>query len=93
MKEYVLCEFLIEEPWAELFGVLTTLDPDFIITDVCDEQEADEDGNVNEWCRVTGKIRSEFATVLKLQHAKLAERMRISYIPEDLKNKYRTGNR
>lgn len=93
MKEYVLCEFLIEEFGIELIEVLTTLEPDFIVIDIWNEHEIDEDGNVTEWRRITGKIHTEFATVLKLKHSILADRMRISYIPEELKNKYRTGNR
>ena len=40
--------------------------------------------------RLSGKINSATATMIKLQDPFLAEHMRISYIPEDLKNKYRT---
>ena len=93
MKEYVLCEFLIEASNMEHFKILHDLDPDFIITDINSEFEIDENDNSSTWTRISGKINSEFATMLKLRHADLAERMRISYIPDELKDKYRTGNR
>ena len=41
------------------------------------------------WYRVTGKINSEAATVIKLSDKFLSDRMRISYISDALKDRYR----
>lgn len=38
---------------------------------------------------IVGKITSEYASVVKLRYKFLADRMHISYIDEDLKDKYR----
>lgn len=39
-----------------------------------------------------GTICSQYASVIKLQNPFLAERMRISYISDEMKDKYRNGN-
>lgn len=39
----------------------------------------------------TGKIDSTAAVVLKLSYSSISKHMRISYISDDLKNKYRNG--
>jgi hypothetical protein len=91
MKEYVLCEFLVPMEDSEMVTKLQNLGNDFIVTGTSIEYDLDNDmGEQEHWYRITGKIYSEFATVIKLQHADLAERMRISYIPESLKDKYRS---
>jgi hypothetical protein len=92
VKEFVLVEFLASYPDESelLLSKLKNLrNEDFI--PIREEDEFDDnDGDRLEWIRVTGKISSMYASVIKLQDSFLAERMRISYIPEDLKNKYRS---
>lgn len=91
MKEYVLVEFIAGQP-EEAFTLrekLLELGDDFVLIKVLNESELDEEENFSEWVRVQGKISSMYASVIKLQDPFLSERMRISYIPDDLKDKYR----
>jgi len=90
MKEYVLVEFIFtdEEAKSEI-SKLTTLGEDFTFIRSHYEYEDDNDGNREEYIRVSGRINSMTASVIKLQNPTLAGKMRISYIPEDLKDKYR----
>ena len=92
MNEFVLVEFIAEYPDNSdlLISKLADLGPDFVIIKEDDEHEEDEFGARNEWLRVTGMISSLYASVIKLRDPFLAERMRISYIPDALKDKYRT---
>lgn len=88
MNEFVLVEFIAIYPFESdlLLSRLRNLRyEDFIIIKEDDESE----GERKEWLRVTAKINSTYATMIKLQDPFLAERMRISYIPTELKNKYR----
>jgi len=91
MNEYVLVEFIAGVPDESrlLIEKLKALGEDFqfAIKEISDE--TDEDGNYSEWITVTGKISSQYASIIKLQDPFLAERMRISYIPSELKDKYR----
>lgn len=91
MNEYVLVEFIAGVPdEAKLLKEkLLALGEDFILIKLMNESEDDEDGNHNDWIRIQGKISSMYASVIKLQDPFLAERMRISYIPTELKEKYR----
>lgn len=91
MNEYVLIEFIAEQPTEArlLLEKLLALGEDFKLIGTSDENEEDEDGNYSSWVRVSGKISSAYASVIKLQDPFLAERMRISYIPDNLKNMYR----
>lgn len=91
MNEYVLVEFLAGIPNEEalLDKCIEEMGPDFVYLNKVYESEHDEDGNYADWVRVQGKISSQYASILKLQSPFLAERMRISYISEELKSKYR----
>ena len=91
MNEYVFVEFLAgkHDESARLCNELTQLGSEFVLINILHENEQDEDGNFAEWLRIEGKMNSQYASVLKLQNVFLAERMRVSYIPEELKNKYR----
>lgn len=91
MNEYVLVEFVAGQPFEAqtLKEKLLALGSDFTLIRTKDEIEIDEDGNYADWIRVQGKISSEYASVIKLQDPFLAERMRVSYIPAELKEKYR----
>jgi hypothetical protein len=92
MREYVLVEFLVAFSEAgSLLEQLNALGDDFIHIKDDHEFETDTDtGTTEYWIRVTGKISSMQASVIKLQDSYLASRMRISYISEELKNKYRS---
>lgn len=92
MNEYVLVEFVAGQPFESqtLKEKLLALGTDFVLLKEQEETEIDEDGNyVVDWMRIQGKIKSEYASLIKLQDPFLAERMRISYIPAELKEKYR----
>lgn len=89
MKDFILVEFLFEEDtYREDILRLEELGSDFSLIHVRDEWESVEDFS-DSYKRVTGRISSMAASMIKLQNPKLAGKMRISYIPEDLKNKYR----
>lgn len=90
MKEFVLVEFFVKaEEKLILMEKLDNLEDDFEPLKTDYEWEGDTDGYVDRWYRISGRINSTYATVIKLQDPFLSEHMRISYIPEDLKNKYR----
>ena len=87
MNEYVLAEFIVDsnESHVLLLIKLKELGNDFQQIDSSEEQ--DEDGR--EAIIFRGRMESTIASVIKLHDAFLSERMRISYIPDELKNKYR----
>ena len=92
MKEFVLVEFLAEgDDRPILMDKLLCLGDEFKYIQSSAEYERDSEllGD-KEYTRVSGRISSEYASIIKLQDAFLADRMRVSYIPEDLKDKYRT---
>ena len=89
MKEFVLVEFLFEiSEYDEGYALLESLGDDFLLVHIRDEWERSEE-LPETYKRVTGKINSMTASMIKLQAPQLAGKMRISYIPDDLKNKYR----
>ena len=89
MKEFVLAEFLFEiSEFEKGFALLESLGDDFLLVHIRDEWERSED-LPETYKRVTGRINSMTASIIKLQEPDLAGKMRISYIPDDLKNKYR----
>ena len=90
MKEYVYVEFIIETGEVEqLNQELEKAGAEFdqIISDF--EFETDSNGATATWYRIGGKIKAETLTCIKLQNEYLAKRLRISYIDDELKNKYR----
>ena len=85
MKEYVFVEFVFgadEEP--HVHEILRTLGTDFEIIGSNATVTS-----TNRTTYVAGKIHSAAATALKLCDPFLADRMRISYISDELKDKYR----
>lgn len=91
MKEFVLVEFMCEAKDAhDLSERIKALEEDFEFQKSTYSDETDEDGYNFLYYQVWGKISSEAASFIRLQDSFLAERMRISYIPESLKDKYRT---
>lgn len=89
MKEFVFVQFLIEpDKVRECMSTLTQLGDDFQLTNKDEEYGAIPYGSV--LVMIEGKISSESATLLKLSNQYLTDRMRISTISEELKNRYRT---
>jgi hypothetical protein len=88
MNEYVLVEFIARGADQEILRDRLRYLPDVEVIGTADEYEMDDD-SYTEWTRITAKVESQFLSMIKLQDSFLAERMRISYIPEELKNKYR----
>jgi hypothetical protein len=90
LKEFVLVEFLVNGVGDEqlLKSKLDGLGADFETLKEHAEWE-DEESTAETWLRITGKINSEVASLIKLQDRFLSDRMRVSCIPEDMKDKYR----
>lgn len=81
MGEFALVEFiaLVGTDYITLIEKLKSLNINFKIVDSVSTSHG----------QVFCGLETEYATMIKLTDAFLAERMRISYIPETLKNKYR----
>ena len=92
MKEYVLVQFVAKgEDVHTLMDKLKDLGDDYLplATYTETEDEFDFGFNSDDSITVSGKISSAYATLIKLQDPFLADRMQVSYIPEELKDKYR----
>jgi hypothetical protein len=84
VNEFILVEFISDENEASVFmSKIGKLDKEEFqrIETVLDIEDSR--------CRVYGKISSTYATVIKLQDPYFANHMRVSYISDELKNKYR----
>lgn len=89
MNEYVHVEFIaVGDDVHMLVEKLDNLGEDFKPVNRSDH--INNDFSIGDWFRISGRISSAYASVIKLQDPFLSDRMRISYIPDDLKNKYRT---
>jgi hypothetical protein len=94
VKEYVHVQFLATaEERVIVKEKLAAFGADFVPIVMDDSYDQWPDGIYISHASYSGKISSELATLIKLQDPFLAERMQISYIPEELKNKYRKGLR
>ena len=92
MKEFVLVEFLFKVDENEQgLGFIRGLGDDFIpLTSEFDFESIDPRGYTTAaYNRISGKINSQAATAIKLSNKFLSDRMRISYISDELKDKYR----
>jgi hypothetical protein len=89
MNEFVYVEFLFPAQHAmQLAAEVVALGNDFSL--VKSELEWDsEDGNTQGYQHIHGKINAETATALTLSDSFLSKYMRVSYISDDLKDKYR----
>lgn len=86
MNEFILVEFIFEWQYADSTNIkIKGLGDDFILL----ESHTLLAANGDEYHTVTGKINSETATAIKLSDKFLSDRMRISYIPDALKDRYR----
>jgi erythromycin esterase-like protein len=80
MKEFILVEFIAtHNDREELIKKVSTLGDDF--------QQINQ--VYSSAITIYGKISSEYASIIKIQDQFLSERMHISYIPDDMKDKYR----
>lgn len=91
MNEFVLVEFLFRfEENEQGLNHLKNLGDEFVqIKAELDWHSEDAPGYTTTYNVVSGKISSQAATAVKLSDKFLSDRMRISYIPDELKNKYR----
>ena len=90
MKEYVYVEFIFHEDDVDAGEqMLSDLGEDFVRIRSETEWDYEDPSDAEFYHRVSGKINSMVASILKLKHPFLAEKMRISYIPDSLKDKYR----
>ena len=87
MQEYIFIEFIVSEKDAELLSEkLSLLNEDFrIIYDGVKSNSVE----IFPFYYFSGHITPEYATFIKLNDSFLSERMRISYISNHEKNKYR----
>jgi hypothetical protein len=91
MNEFILVEFIaLGDDRAILIDKLEKLEGDFQFIKTHADYDIRHDTVINEWYIVFGRIDSMYASMIKLQDPFLSERMRISYISEELKNKYRS---
>ena len=92
MNEFVLVEFLFTCGQGEQgMQAIKALGNDFIqIASDLDGFNSDDRGYVTTYRLTKGKISSQTATVIKLSNKFLSDRMRISYISDELKDKYRS---
>jgi hypothetical protein len=92
MKEFVFVEFLFTRDEHLLqMAKLIQLGDDFEFVKTDYEYDVIEDlyTSMQDYVRVSGRINSMTASLIKLQNPALAGKMRISYITDELKNKYR----
>jgi pyridoxal/pyridoxine/pyridoxamine kinase len=83
MNEYVLVEFIVDDTdRGLLIEKLREIDYE-LISSGFSGMPADW------WYKIVAKIKSTDATAIKLQDPFLADRMRISYISSELKDRYR----
>jgi hypothetical protein len=91
MNEFVFVEFLFDTNSAmQGASEVIALGEDFILIKSEIEWEDDtQSGHSQGYQRIRGKINSATATAIKLGNPFLSDRMRISYISNELKDKYR----
>lgn len=92
MNEFVLVEFIVsnESDLMILKVKVDELGSDY--QHITEEHEYDDDTNTNsfqQWYILSGRINSMRASLIKLQDPFLSDRMRISHISNDLKDRYR----
>lgn len=91
MNEFVFVEFLFETSVAmQGADEVVALGKDFIrVNSEVKWGEHSTFGYTQEYQCIRGKINAAAATAIKLGNKFLADRMHISYIPSELKDKYR----
>jgi hypothetical protein len=92
MNEYVLVEFIAEtiQEREAIEQRLEDMDEDFQLIKHDWEHEQDNmTGYSATWYTISGKMSSLRVSFIKLQDPFLSDRMRTSYISNELKDKYR----
>jgi hypothetical protein len=90
MKEFVLVTFIAKSEEREIVKEkLAALGEDFIPIKMDDSYDQWPDGEYITHAQYSGRINSAYATVIALSDPYLSDRMRISYISDDLKDRYR----
>jgi len=86
MKNYIFIEFVFSRLEAnQVYAEIKELGNDFVIGD----RVVKSGYCIDDHCVISGAINSATATMLKLSNPFLANRMNISYISDELKDKYR----
>jgi len=90
MKEYVYVEFIFtEEDHDKGKQMLAELGDDFVQLNVELEWDYEDPSDADFFHKYSGRINSVAASIIKIKYAFLCEKMRISYIPDELKDLYR----
>lgn len=86
MNEYILAEFAISKNGiSNMNEYLRSLGDDFQFVNLTVKGHDD--------AIITGKIRADTATTIKLRDDAVSQCMRVSFISDDLKNKYRINTK
>ena len=90
MNEFVFVEFMFDTAHTTRAEVeMAALGNDFTQINSGMDWRDNDNGQYLGYYRISGKINSATATAIKLSNKFLADSMRISYIPAELKDKYR----
>lgn len=90
MRERILVEFLVSsEEAGQLRSKLQEFEDDLVIIDSRDKFEGENDQFTGVWVRISASISSELLTILKIRDPFIASHMHISYIPDNIKDRYR----
>ena len=92
MKEFLLVSFVIDSEKAEeLISILDNLNEDFTLINTDVEFETNELGIIckNIQHLIHGRISSEAATMMVLTYPWVSDHMQISYISDNMKDRYR----
>lgn len=88
MNEFVLVQFYLEKELEESSRA--------VLKSLCEFEPLPNsrsefyDNTRRPWVLFAGRMEAQAATILKLRAPDLAERMVVSYVPDNLKDKYRT---
>lgn len=86
MNEFVLAQFVFpRDGLIDGYKLLGELGDDFVLIGSAIDIEAYPSSTLI----VSGKLSASMATVIKLGNSALSDAMRVSYIPDELKDKYR----
>lgn len=84
MNKSVYVEFLISRTAnsdTDISEFMLNLGGEFELTDVSKITD--------DWVKISGKIDAEYLVIVKLKNPLIASLMNVSYISNDIKNKYR----
>ncbi len=91
MNEFIYVDFLFRQGDAmRAADEIRNLGDDFRLLSSEADYELYNSDDMLIYFRISGEINSSAATMIKLNNKFLADHMRISYIPDKLKDKYRS---